>query len=241
MTETEQGQDRSPIRIDIISDVVCPWCIIGFKQLEKAQAATGLPVVIYWHPFELNPEMPEDGQNLFEHVQDKYGSTREQSLTSREKLTALGAELGFTFDYADDTRMVNTFRAHQLLHWAAAIDRQHQLKLALFNAFFTERKNIDDPNILADTADIVGLDRTEARAVLADARFAEQVRKHETFWTSRGVDGVPTMVFDGKQALVGAQGAENYATMLTTIADEHVHLSQGDQAIIGAVDHEGEG
>lgn len=220
MAETTSDTDRPPIRIDIVSDVVCPWCVIGFKQLERAQLATGLPVVIYWHPFELNPEMPDEGQDLFEHIAAKYGSTREQSLQARERLTALGAELGFTFDYRDDMRMVNTFRAHQLLRWAASEGRQHQLKMALFTAFFTERRDVNDADVLADVADAVGLDRTEALALLDDARFAEQVRQHETFWTSRGVDGVPTMLFDGKQALIGAQGADNYAAMLTTIAEE---------------------
>ena len=218
MSDRDTGSHRRPIRVDIISDVVCPWCIIGFKQLEQAQVTTGLPLVIYWHPFELNPEMPEHGQNLFEHIAAKYGSTREQSLKARERLTALGADLGFTFDYADDMRMVNTFRAHQLLHWAATLDRQHQLKLALFDTFFTERKDVNDPEVLADMAAAIGLDRAEALTVMADTRFAEHVRKHEAFWTSRGVDGVPTMLFDGQQALVGAQGAENYAKMLKTVA-----------------------
>ncbi len=212
--------DRGPIRIDIVSDVVCPWCIIGYKQLERAQAQSGIPAVVFWHPFELNPEMAEDGEDLFEHVAAKYGSTREQSLKSRAKLAALGEALGFTFDYADDMRMVNTFRAHQLLHWAASEGRQHQLKIALFGAFFTERKDVSDPEALASIAAGVGLDRGEALSVLAEARFADQVRKHEVFWTSRGVQGVPTMVFDGRQALVGAQGEERYAAMLNAVAAE---------------------
>jgi len=216
----EDSAVHHPIRIDIVSDVVCPWCLIGLKQLEQAQAETGLPVVIFWHPFELNPNMPEEGQNLFEHVAAKYGSTKEQSLKARERLTALGSSLGFTFNYADDMRMVNTFRAHQLLHWAGSMGRQHQLKIALFGAFFTERKDVGDPDVLADLTEIVGLDPAEARAVLTDARFAEPVRKHQAFWTSRDVDGVPTMLFDGKQALIGAQGPENYAAMLKTLRPE---------------------
>jgi len=104
MTETEQGPDRSPIRIDIISDVVCPWCIIGFKQLEKAQAATGLPVVIYWHPFELNPDMPAEGENLRDHIMRKYGSTEEQSSAARAQMKSLGETLGIAFKFKDDSR-----------------------------------------------------------------------------------------------------------------------------------------
>lgn len=220
MTDVENGNDPPPVRIDIVSDVVCPWCIIGYKQLEKAQAATGVPAVVYWHPFELNPAMPAEGQDLFEHITAKYGSTVEQSRKARERLTTLGAELGFAFDYADDMRMVNTFRAHQLLHWAGVEGRQHQLKMALFDAFFTERKDVNDPEVLIDAAAAAGLDRDQAGAVLADGRFAEQTRRHEAFWTSRGVDGVPTMVFDGKQALIGAQGIENYTAMLTSLTEE---------------------
>ena len=209
-----------PIRIDIISDVVCPWCIIGYRQLEKAQALTETPAIVYWHPFELNPEMDEAGQDLFEHVAEKYGSTLEQSRKARERLTTLGAELGFAFDYADDMRMVNTFRAHQLLHWAARCGSQHQLKLALFEAYFTDRRDVSDPDVLTDVAARVGLDPVDAKAVLEDARFADQIRQHEAFWTSHGVQGVPTMVFDGRQALVGAQGAEAYADMLRTLDAE---------------------
>ncbi|MDH3662090.1 MAG: DsbA family oxidoreductase [Alphaproteobacteria bacterium] len=218
MIDPKSDADNQPMRIDIISDVVCPWCIIGYKQLEKAQAATGIPVVVYWHPFELNPEMAEAGEDLLDHVARKYGSTREQSQKARERLAALGAELGFTFNYADDMRMVNSFRAHQLLHWAATQERQHQLKMALFSAYFTDRKNIDDPEVLAAAAEAAGLDPAEAKAVLADARFADQVKKHAAFWTSRGVDGVPTMQFDGRQALVGAQGVETYAMTLAQLS-----------------------
>ena len=220
MTESAEESGQAPLRIDIVSDVVCPWCIIGYKQLEAAQAATGVPAVVYWHPFELNPEMPEAGEDLFAHVAGKYGSTREQSRKARDKLTALGAELGFVFDYAEDMRMVNSFRAHQLLHWAGPQGRQHQLKMALFSAFFTGRRDVNDPAVLVQAAAEAGLDPSEAETVLSDGRFAGQVREHEAFWTSRGVQGVPTMILDGRQALVGAQGIENYAAALTTLAAE---------------------
>lgn len=182
-----------------------------------------MPAIVYWHPFELNPEMPEEGEDLHDHIAKKYGSTREESEKARSKLTTLGEELGFTFDYADDMRMVNTFRAHQLLHWTAASGRQHQLKMALFSAFFTDRKNVNDPKVLSDVAADIDLDAEEVAALLSDARYADQVRQHETFWTSRGVQGVPAMVFDGRQALLGAQGVEAYRTMLLQLANEDEH------------------
>jgi len=106
------------LQIDIVSDVVCPWCIIGYKQLAKALEASGTPHAIHWHPFELNPTMPPEGQNLRDHVAEKYGSTLEQSEESRIRMTGVGAEVGFEFRFTDDMRMHNTFNVHQLLHWA---------------------------------------------------------------------------------------------------------------------------
>lgn len=208
------------IRIDIVSDVVCPWCIIGFKQLEQAVAESGIGVVVHWHPFELNPQMAEEGENLQEHVATKYGTTPEGSRKARARLTELGASLGFTFDYADDMRMVNTFRAHQLLHWAESLGQGHQMKMALFAAFFTERRDVNDPQVLADVAAGIGLDRAEALAVLADGRFAEDVRTREQFWTSHGIQGVPAMIFDKHYLVSGAQGVENYRAFLAQVAEE---------------------
>lgn len=208
------------IRIDIVSDVVCPWCIIGFKQLELAVAESGIGVVVHWHPFELNPQMAEEGENLQEHVATKYGTTPEGSRKARARLTELGASLGFTFDYADDMRMVNTFRAHQLLHWAESLGQGHQMKMALFAAFFTERRDVNDPQVLADVAAGIGLDRAEALAVLADGRFAEDVRTREQFWTSHGIQGVPAMIFDKHYLVSGAQGVENYRAFLAQVAEE---------------------
>ncbi len=214
MNANAEEATNQPIRIDIISDVVCPWCIIGYKQLERAQSETGVPAVIYWHPFELNPDMSEKGEDLSDHITAKYGTTPEDGEKTRSKLTALGEDLGFTFDYSNDMRMVNTFRAHQLLHWTASKGRQHQMKMALFSAYFTDRRNVDDPKVLVDIIGNIGLDAEEATTILSEARFADKVRQHETFWTSRGVQGVPTMVFGGQHALVGAQGVEAYRTML---------------------------
>ena len=138
------------MRVDIVSDVVCPWCAVGYFQLAEAARQTGMTLDVHWHPFQLNPHMPEEGQNLREHLAAKYGTTPEASVAARERLTRMGAELGFTFAYADDMRTYNTFRAHQLLHWAATLGRQHELKMALFTAFFTRRENVGDPVVLAD-------------------------------------------------------------------------------------------
>lgn len=208
------------IRVDIVSDVVCPWCAIGYYQLAAASLETGIALDIHWHPFELNPQMAEAGENLREHLAAKYGTTREDSIKARARLTALGAELGFTFNYADDMRMYNTFRAHQLLHWAGQGGRKHDLKLALFDAFFTHRKNINDPVVLAQTAEAIGFDRDEATAVLASGEFADAVREQERFWIAQGINGVPAIIFEQTHLATGAQGVANYAAILRQIAGQ---------------------
>jgi predicted DsbA family dithiol-disulfide isomerase len=218
MTTHDNGASADPVlQIDIVSDVVCPWCIVGFKQLEQAIARTGVSAAVKWHPFELNPDMAEDGENLREHIMRKYGSTAEQSKAARDRLTALGAGLGFEFRFTDDMRMVNTFKAHQLIHWAGPEGKEHQLKMALFEAYFGNRRDLNDNEVLADVAASIGLDRAEALAVLEDGRYAEVVRAEEAFWTGNGIHGVPAVIFDRQHLVSGAQGADNFAAIITEL------------------------
>jgi predicted DsbA family dithiol-disulfide isomerase len=208
-----------PLQVDIVSDVVCPWCIVGYKQLQKALAA--LPgqfdVTIHWHPFELNPQMPEQGQELREHLAQKYGTTTAQSAAARARMSALGESLGFTFDYFEGMRMVNTFRAHQLLHWAAVEGRQTALKLALFEAFFSRREDVNNPELLAEVAERAGLDGAQARLVLSDGRFAEAVREEQQYWLDQDVHAVPTFYFQRQYLVPGAQEAEAFVRLLRKI------------------------
>lgn len=206
--------DTPPIRVDIVSDVVCPWCAIGYYQLAKAVRETGIEVDIHWHPFELNPQMAPEGENLRAHLAAKYGTTPEGSRQARARLTEMGAALGFTFNYADDMRMYNTFRAHQLIGWAEEQGKAHEVKLALFAAYFTRREDVSSIEVLAGVAAAMGLDGDAARAMLDSGERAEQVREREQFWTSRGVRGVPAMIFERQHLVSGAQGEENYAGIL---------------------------
>jgi predicted DsbA family dithiol-disulfide isomerase len=206
------------LRIDIVSDVVCPWCIIGYRQLDAALQATDTAHEIYWHPFELNPDMPAEGQNVREHVAEKYGTTREQSEQSRIQMMQLGADVGFRFHFAEDMRMHNTFHVHQLLHWAQQHGGAHALKLALFAAHFTDNRNLSDDTVLADVAAGVGLDRAEALVTLADQRFAADVRSAENHWLGQGIRGVPAMVFNRRHLVSGAQGVERYTQVLAQLA-----------------------
>ncbi|NRB35615.1 MAG: DsbA family oxidoreductase [Rhodobacteraceae bacterium] len=214
-------QDPRPVlQVDIVSDVVCPWCIIGWLQLDAALARTGVLANLRWHPFELNPDMPAEGQNLREHIMQKYGSTEAQSRQARQRLTDLGAEFGFTFAFSDDSRMRNTFRAHQLLDWAEEQGRQHPLKLALFDAYFTKALDVNDSDVLITAAQAAGLDPNAAREVLDTGSHQARVREKQRFWTSRGVSGVPTMVFDGRYATTGAQGTDTYVQVITRCLEE---------------------
>lgn len=210
----------TPLRIDIISDVMCPWCIIGYRQLAQALKETGTPHEIHWHPFELNPNMPVEGQDLFEHITEKYGSTRAQSEENRNRLVALGADLGFEFKFDEASRVYNTFNTHQLLHWADEQDRKNDLKQALFTAHFTHARNLADIEVLADIADEIDLDRNEAIAVLTDQRFAQTVRDTEEFWVKQGIQGVPAAVFDRQHLVTGAQGVENYTNILLQLVNK---------------------
>ncbi|MDF1726359.1 MAG: DsbA family oxidoreductase [Sulfitobacter sp.] len=220
MLDNRPTADAPVVQIDIVSDVMCPWCIVGYRQLEQALAATGVGAYVRWHPFELNPQMPPEGQNLREHITEKYGASAEQSDANRAQLVALGKDLGIDFRFSEESRIVNTFAAHQLLGWAQAEGQQHPLKLALFEAHFTEGRDVSDASVLADIAGEVGLDRAASAELLSSGKLAEETRAHQAFWTSRGISGVPSMVFDGQYLLTGAQGAQTYAQMLRKVIEE---------------------
>lgn len=224
MAQSDTPQE--PIQIDIVSDVMCPWCIVGFRQLEQALAATGSGAYIRWHPFELNPNMPPEGQNLREHITEKYGASPEQSAQNRAHLEGIGKDLGIAFSFSDESRIVNTFAAHQLLDWAQEHHKQHPLKMALFDAHFRDGLDVSLPEVLVDIAQTVGLDKTEAERVLTTASHANDTRARQQFWTERGISGVPAMVFQSKYLLTGAQGAQTYAQMLHKVLQERSQTVQ---------------
>jgi predicted DsbA family dithiol-disulfide isomerase len=210
-----------PLRIDIVSDVVCPWCIIGYKQLQRAltQLEGVFEVRLSWQPFELNPNMPPEGQDLREHIAQKYGASQEQSKGLRARMTELGNSLGFKFDYFDGMRMYNTFQAHQLLHWAEEQGSQTKLKLALFEAFFSLRENVSDPELLVVIAARAGLDSEQAREVLESARYAETVRTEQARWLDKDVHAVPAFFFNDGFPVSGAQEADTFVRVLNRIKE----------------------
>jgi len=213
---------NNKLKIDVISDVVCPWCTIGYKRLEKAIAELGIQdkIDIEWQAFELNPNMPAKGQNVQEHITEKYGSTIEQQKESQQRMTEIGEELDFTFDYFDDMKMVNTFEAHVLLSYAKAFEKQTKLQMRLTQAFFSERQDISDRDVLKQALLDVGLNATEGLAKLENEQFRYQVRTEQAYWKNMGVNSVPTIVFNRKSAVTGAQPVATFKQILTELLEE---------------------
>ena len=207
------------LTIDIVSDVVCPWCVIGYRGLERALEAMRdrVEATVTWHPFELAPGTPPEGQPLADYSRERYGATPEQSEAARDRIRSAGAPLGITFGYSPDSRIYNTFKAHQLLHWAGEKGRQTELKLALFNAYFAVQDNVSDDAVLLDAVAAVGLDRAEATAVLSDGRYAGTVRAEENYWAEQNITGVPAIIFDQKFMVPGAQSAETFADVINKV------------------------
>ena len=208
------------LKIDFVSDISCPWCAIGLQSLEQAAVRLGGEVALDLHfqPFELNPQMSPEGQDIGEHLQEKYGATPEQSQQNREAIAARGAALGFTFNLAQRSRIYNTFDAHRLLHWAEEKGVQLQLKHALFTAYFTDGQDPSSHEVLVRVAGEVGLDAAEARALLSSDRYAAEVREREQFYLQNGIHSVPAIIINERHLIQGGQPVEVFEQALRQIA-----------------------
>ena len=214
-----------PLKIDFVSDVVCPWCVVGLGGLETALdrlKAEGIAADIAFQPFELNPQMAPEGENIVEHIGRKYGASPEQSAANRAMIRERAGDVGFDMRMTDDSRIWNTFDAHRLLHWAheTAPEKQKALKQALFAAHFTDNRNLTDARVLTEAAQAAGLDRAEAGEVLASGRYAQAVRQAEETWRARGISSVPAVVVEGKYLISGGQPPEAFEQALRQIASE---------------------
>jgi predicted DsbA family dithiol-disulfide isomerase len=207
-----------PLRIDFVSDVVCPWCAIGLASLEQAlQRLQGeVEADVHFQPFELNPRMPAEGEDTGEHLRRKYGSTEAQLAENRERIRQRGAELGFEFNARE--RIWNTFDAHRLLHWAEGEGKQRELKHALLRAYFTEGKNVGDRDTLVEIAAGAGLDAQRATAILDAGEFADEVRATEQFFQQLGISGVPAVIIERRHLVSGGQPVEVFERALREIA-----------------------
>jgi predicted DsbA family dithiol-disulfide isomerase len=216
--------------IDIWSDVMCPWCAIGYGQLSKAleQLDGEIEAQLRWHAFELNPDMPAEGEGQAAHIQRKYGRTVEEGAAIRGRMKEVADSAGVSLDFegegeAPPAMMWNTRDAHKLLTWAleeAGPTAQTQLKLALFRAHFNERRNISDQEVLLDVAAGVGLHREAAKAALADEALEARVIAEERDAWDMNITGVPAMVIEGKFLIPGAQSPETYVNALRRVAEK---------------------
>lgn len=197
----------TPLRIDFISDIACPWCVIGLRSLLVALDNLGGEVeaqIRFW-PFELNPDMPPGGEDTTEHVQKKYGSNAERSAAVRQAIKEHGEALGFTFNYGPNSRIWNTFDAHRLLAWALPQGKQLALKQALFKSNFTDQRPSNDAAALLDAVREAGLDVNGAREVLESGAFADEVRAEEEQWRANGISAVPSVIFNQRWLIQGGQ------------------------------------
>ena len=216
------------LKIDFVSDVSCPWCVIGLRALDEAIARVGSDITtdIHFQPFELNPKMSAEGQEITEHITEKYGITPAQAHANRENIRKRGADVGFKFAMADEpgggrSRIYNTFDAHRLLHWAETQGPglQKALKEALFKAYFTDGQSPASHDVLVRVAGQAGLDQGKARDVLASGDYADEVREREQFYLSQGISSVPAVIINDRHLISGGQPVEVFEQALRQIAN----------------------
>ncbi|ELX10673.1 DSBA oxidoreductase [Janthinobacterium sp. HH01] len=207
------------LKIDFVSDVSCPWCAIGLKSLDQALANIGdeAAVSMHFQPFELNPNMGPEGQDIVEHLSEKYGSTPSQQEQAREMIRARGAEVGFDFAMGKRSRIYNTFDAHRLLHWAELEGKQKELKEALFGAYFTKGDDPSSHQVLLRVVGEVGLDVDAATEVLQANRYADEVREREQFFQRHGINSVPAVIINERHLISGGQPAAVFEKALREI------------------------
>jgi len=211
------------LRIDFVSDIVCPWCAIAFHTLEQVRErlAGAVAFTLHSQPFELNPDLAPQGEDLVQHLAGKYGSTPAQVTQMHEAIAERGRAVGFTFDHARRTRIYNTFDAHRLLYWLGqegAPGQQHALEGALFAAYFTRGENPGAHDVLLECVRALGLDAARAAQVLAGQDFAAAVRERERHWQALGIRSVPAVVIEGRHLVQGGQPAQVFEQALRQAA-----------------------
>jgi predicted DsbA family dithiol-disulfide isomerase len=209
-----------PLRIDFVSDVSCPWCAIGLTALQQAlhNLQGEVAAEIHFQPFELNPQMPPEGEDSTEHLMRKYGSGAAQIEANREVIRERGAALGFTFNMDRRSRIYNTFDAHRLLHWAELEGRHLALKQALLRAYFTDGEDVSAHDTLLRLAAESGQDVEQARQVLASDAYADEVRTQERFYQEHGIQSVPATIINGKHLISGGQPPEAFEQALRQLS-----------------------
>ena len=213
-----------PLKIDFVSDVSCPWCAIGLNALEQALArvAPQIQASLHFQPFELNPQIAAEGEDIVEHLGRKYRIDAAQIAANAEAIRQRGASVGFEFGQGKRSRIYNTFDAHRLLHWAGAVgaDQQRALKHALFKAYFTDGLSPGDHAVLLQAVAAAGLDADEAARILAGDHFAAEVREAQGFYHQQGISSVPAIIINDRHLISGGQPVELFERALRHIAAE---------------------
>lgn len=208
------------MKIDFVSDVMCPWCAIGLNSLEIAlkRLEGQVQPELHFQPFELNPRMPAEGQDIIEHISEKYGVNAQQIERNQHNIRDRAAAVGFRFEMDKRSRIYNTFDAHRLLHWAELQGKQRELKHALFEAYFTHGRNPSDHEVLVQVAADVGLDAQAAREVLSSGAYADEVRQRERLYLDNGIHSVPAIIINDRHLISGGQPPEVFEQALRQIA-----------------------
>ncbi|MDO3720565.1 DsbA family oxidoreductase [Marinobacter sp. chi1] len=211
------------LNIDIVSDIACPWCAIGYKRLEKAmnELQDELEFDVHWRAFELNPDSSNDGEPILPALARKYGRSEEEMKANQAQMMEIASGLGLNFEKLQERHTRNTFDAHRLLKWAAEHGKQTELKLAFFEAYFGRAENISNTDILLAAVEQTGLDTEEARAVLASNRYADAVREEELRYQQAGVSAVPAYIVNQKYLISGAQEPETLVQALREISAQN--------------------
>jgi len=206
-----------PLTIDVVSDVVCPWCYVGKRRLETALAEADVRVAVSWRPYQLDPTIPPEGKSRRDYMQAKFGSL-DRVKQVHERLEAIGEEVGIPFAFEQISVSPNTLDAHRLIRWATETGSADEVVEALFRTYFVEGRNIGDPDVLADIGAANGMNRGDLAGRLGSAEDRDAVRREIEAAQGIGVTGVPTFILAGRYALVGAQPAAEIARALETIA-----------------------
>ncbi len=212
------------LKIDIVSDIACPWCAIGYARLEKtmAELADEMAFEIEWHAFELNPDRASDGEPILQALSRKYGRSTTEMQAAQTDMMHIAEDLGLNFTRLQERYTRNTFDAHRLVKWAAGHGRQTEMKKAFFEAYFGHAANISDPEVLVEWVQTTGLDGAEAQSILASDDYAEAVRADEATYQQAGVSAVPAFIINQQYMISGAQEPDTLVKAFREIAEESV-------------------
>ncbi|RKF15751.1 DsbA family oxidoreductase [Alginatibacterium sediminis] len=222
---TKELPNARRVRVDIVSDFVCPWCVLGYLRFSQASLKfkSHAQFDIRWQSFQLNPNIPEQGKLLTEHWRDKLGYSDQQTKQTVEHITQLGLDLGFRFKYTAETKTYNTLKAHMLSLWASEYGKSTEFHMALFRAYFGEGQNINDPSVLIDLCQGIGLDPNLAQAVLSENATKAQLLTQQQIIRQNGVNSVPTITMDSHYQLVGARSVADYQALISQLVAQQVH------------------